>query len=67
MNNDIRMHIIIKTNSETEKLAVGEKLHQYLVGNKDYINNNIVLNIDSPNEVNLYIMQECISIPEIIL
>ena len=62
--------IIIKT-EEGKEFETMEKIHEQLVGNKDYIDSNIILN-DSPtrcdgtkNEVRVYIFDECKNRPVI--
>ena len=56
--------IIIKT-EEGREFETMEKIHEQLVGNKDYINSNIILNDSSTrcdgtkNEVRVYIFDEC--------
>ena len=62
---DLKMHIIVKTVNEEEKMRLGKSIHEQLVGNKDYIDSNIILNIDNKNEVNLYVFNECENIPNI--
>lgn len=62
---DLKMHMVIKTVNDEEKMRIGSSIHEQLVGNKDYIDSNIVLNIDDENEVNLYVFKECENIPEI--
>ena len=62
---DLKMHIIVKTVNEEEKMRIGNSIHEQLVGNKDYIDSNIILNIDNENEVNLYVFNECENIPNI--
>ena len=67
MDEDFKMHIIIRTNDVKEKRRIANSIHQQLVGNKDYIDCNIILNIDDKNEVNLYIFNECENVPDIII
>lgn len=62
---DLKMHIVIKTENEEEKMRIGNSIHEQLVGNKDYRKSNIVLNIDEVNEINLYVFKECKYIPVI--
>lgn len=63
--------IAIVTNTEDEMFEVREKIYQQLVGNPDYVNNNIILNgsddrLDgSVNTVCVYISEECKNIPSI--
>lgn len=67
MEKDFKMHIIIITNDEKETMRIGNSIHHQLVGNKDYIDSNIVLNINNKNEINLYIFNECENIPDIVI
>ena len=67
MDESLKIHITIRTIDEKEQMRIGNSIHHQLVGNKDYINNNIVLNIDVDNEVNLYIYKECENVPDIII
>ena len=62
-----KMSIIIETANDEDKLKIGNHIHEQLVGNKDYIDNNIVLSIDVDNEVNLYIYKECENVPDVII
>lgn len=58
--------ITIRTSTEQEKLEVGTKIHNQLVGNDDYINTRILLNMDdNDNIVTLTIFEDAKSIPEI--
>lgn len=67
----IKKIIIIKTNSHEEEYEVAKKIHEQLVGNEDYIDCRIVLNMSSDradeteNEVHLYIFEDAESNPEI--
>ena len=67
----IRKIIIVKTNSHEEEWEVCKKIHEQLVGNQDYIDCGIVLNMSSDrgdgteNEVHLYIFDDAKSNPEI--
>jgi hypothetical protein len=67
MDEKLKMHITIRTIDDKEQMKIGNSIHHQLVGNKDYIDNNIILNIDDNNEVNLYIFKECESIPDIVI
>lgn len=62
---DLKMHMTIKTTSEEEKMRIGNSIHEQLVGNQDYRDSNILLNIDDENEVNLYVFKECENFPNI--
>lgn len=65
MNNKTKYELTIKTLNNEEKLKVGESIHEQLVGNQDYIDCNIILNIDTDNTVKLWIFEECKNIPSI--
>lgn len=67
MDKDLKMHITIRTADEKEQLRIGNSIHHQLVGNKDYIDCNIILNIDVENEVNLYVYNKCENVPDIII
>lgn len=62
---ELKMHISIKTINNEEKMRIGNSIHDQLVGNSDYIDSNIILNIDDENEVNLYVFKECENVPKI--
>lgn len=58
--------ITIRTSTEQEKLEVGTKIHNQLVGNDDYINTRILLNMDDDdNVVTLTIFEDSKTMPEI--
>lgn len=64
---NLKMEITIKVNDEKEQLRIGNSIHEQLVGNKDYIDSNIILNIDEENIIKIYIFNECESVPNIVL
>lgn len=59
--------IQITTRTNEEKTELGQKIHEQLKGNKDYINNNIVLNIDDDCLIMLAIFNECKEMPKIVI
>lgn len=65
MEKDCIRYLTINCNSVEAKKELGTKIHNQLVGNKDYIDSNIVLNIDEQYTVQLWFFKECESIPEI--
>lgn len=67
MDKQLKMHVTIRTVDDKEQMRVGNSIHHQLVGNKDYVDNNIILNIDMDNEVNVYIFKECENVPAIII
>ena len=67
MDEDFKMHIIIRTNNVKEKRRIANSIHQHWVSNKDYIDCNIILNDYYEDEINLYIFNECENVPNIII
>ena len=67
MDSELKKVITIECSDNDEKMIVGNLIHKQLVGNKDYIDNNIILNIDTDNTVNLWIFKECKEIPQILI
>ena len=55
----VKKHIRIKVNDDKEQLAIANSIHEQLVGNPDYIDSRILLNIDVDGEVNIYIFDDC--------
>ena len=66
-NKTFKKAIEIECSSNEEKMKVGELIHNQLVGNEDYINNNIVLNIDEDCKVILVMFNECKNEPKILI
>ena len=62
---DVKMAIMIETESDEEKWRIGTLIHEQLRGNQDYIDSNILLNMDDPDTVRLYIFKECKNVPRI--
>lgn len=69
---ELRRQIFIKCTKPEYELAVGKIIHEQLRGNQDYIDNNIILNLsrdrydkDTENELHIYLLKECKSIPDI--
>ena len=58
MNEGIRMQIKVIVNDDKEQLAIANAIHEQLVGNPDYINGRILLNIDVDGETNLYFFDD---------
>ena len=72
LDESIRRQIIIKTQDNEEEYRIANKIHEQLVGNQDYIDSRIVLNMaddrlddDTKNEVHLYIFNNSETDPEI--
>lgn len=68
---ELRRQIIVKCLSKEEELAVATHIHDQLVGNPDYKENRIVLNMSdarndgTENEVHVYIFNDAVSDPYI--
>lgn len=58
MTKDIKREIIIKCEDKKDALVLGNAIHEQLRGNPDYVNNRIILNIDTENMVCLIIMHD---------
>ena len=56
--------ITIKCGSNKERNEVGSRIHEQLRGNTDYIDSDIVLNIDEDKTVSLFIT-DGVTIPSI--
>lgn len=56
--NGLKMQIRVIVNDDKEQLAIANAIHEQLVGNPDYINDRIVLNIDVDGETNLYFFDD---------
>lgn len=65
--NNIYRKITIETSTDREKMQIGESIHNQLKGNSDYINNNIIVNIDRTCAVEVFIFANCKDIPQIII
>ena len=64
----VKRQVEIYTDSKEETIRIGTSIHQQLVGNQDYIDNNIILNCtDEPTTVSLYIFEECKELPKIVI
>ena len=64
-NDSIEKEIEIRCRSNKEKMRVSKLIHDQLVGNEDYIHNNIILNHEEDCKVLLVIFTECEEIPTI--
>ena len=58
LNSETPLEITIKTRNDQERNQIGEKIHNVLKGNPDYVNNAIVLNIDRDKRVRLWVYDE---------
>lgn len=54
IDNVKRINIELEYTDDIDIAALGEKIHNALVGNKDYIDSNILLNCDNPKELYLF-------------
>ena len=55
----------IELSDADDRMAVGTAIHEQLRGKQDYIDNNIILNIDTDYAVELYVMSDCKELPKI--
>lgn len=67
LNEKLKREITIVCGDEKEQEHLGNFIHEQLRGNKDYMDNNIVLNIDVDDTIKIYIFKECENIPDIII
>lgn len=65
MEKDYVRYLAIECDSVEAKEQIGTKIHNQLRGNKDYIDCNIILNMDEPHTVQLWFFKECTTIPSI--
>lgn len=67
MDKQLKRHVIIRCIDDDDQMRIANSIHHQLVGNKDYKDSNIILNIDERNEINLYIFKECENDPDIVI
>lgn len=60
-NADSPLEITIKTRTNMERDRLGEEIHNLLKGNKDYVDNSIILNIDQDKRVRLWVYDTSIT------
>ena len=48
----------ITVDSKDEKERIGTRIHEQLIGNPDYIDSRIILNIDEDKDILLYIYDD---------
>lgn len=65
MHEALRAMVTIDTQGNEEKMRIGTAIHEQLRGNPDYVNNNIVLNVDEDSRIRLWLLKDSSSIPEI--
>ena len=67
MDENLKMHITIRTADDKEQLRIANSIHHQLAGNKDYKDSNIVLYINTGNIVELHVFKDCENIPDIVI
>lgn len=67
MNEEIKYEMVIYTKDNNEKVRIGAAIHNQLRGNPDYIDSNIILNIDEDCTVYLTVMNDCNNFPTVTL
>ncbi len=63
--NELMCKMTIELSDADDRTAVGTAIHEQLRGKQDYIDNNIILNIDTDYAVELYVMSDCKELPKI--
>ena len=58
-----RYFIEIKCGSNEEKMALGTSIHEQLVGNPNYVENNIILNVDEDKKILIWVDDSCTDLP----
>ena len=61
MKNQVKLknHIVIRCKDNNEKMKIGNYIHDRLRGNLDYIDNRIILNVDDPQTVHVWVYEDC--------
>lgn len=59
MKDELIYELTVKTTDNEARNIIGESIHQYLKGKKDYIKCNIILNIDDDKTIKLWIYNKC--------
>lgn len=59
MKDELIYELTVKTTDNEARNIIGESIHQYLKGKKDYIKCNIILNIDDDKIIKLWIYNKC--------
>lgn len=65
MSDELKYKVTIEIDDPDERLAIGTAIHEQLRGRQDYIDSNIILNIDTDYAVELYVMSDCKELPKI--
>lgn len=58
-----RYFIEISCSSNEEKMALGTSIHEQLVGNPNYIENRIGINVDEDKKVYIWVSNNCTELP----
>lgn len=58
-----RYFIEISCSSNEEKMALGTSIHEQLVGNPNYIDNRIGINVDEYKKVVIWVDDGCTELP----
>ena len=54
----IMITVKITVDTKNEKERIGTRIHEQLIGNPDYIDSRIILNIDEDKDILLYIYDD---------
>ena len=63
--NELMCKMTIELSNADDRMAIGTAIHEQLRGRQDYIDSNIILNIDTDYAVELYVMSDCKELPKI--
>lgn len=63
--NELMCKMTIELSNADDHMAIGTAIHKQLRGRQDYIDSNIILNIDTDYAVELYVMSDCKELPKI--
>lgn len=58
-----RYFIEINCLTNEEKMTLGTSIHEQLVGNPNYIENRIILNVDEDKKVLIWVDDSCTELP----
>lgn len=63
---EIWWECILTCTNDDVKMRVGEAIHTQLADNEDYVNNHIILNVDEPCKVKMWV-RDGTALPDLLL
>lgn len=54
----VKYHCVVRCKDVNEKMTLGTRIHERLVGNPDYIENRIILNVDEETNIHMYVFED---------